>query len=44
MHKAIRKSKKVLEERVVRWQAGDGDEALRDKFPDLYDKVMKGEV
>jgi hypothetical protein len=44
MHKAIGKSKKVLESRIIRWQESDGIEALRDKFPDIYEKVVKGEL
>ena len=44
MHKAIRKSRKVLMQRMVRWKKGDGVEALRDKFPDMYDKMVKGEL
>jgi hypothetical protein len=31
-------------QRMVRWNKSDGIEALRDKFPDMYERLMKGEL
>ena len=41
---AILRMRERMEGRVKRWEKGDGEDELREKFPDLWERMRAGEV